>query len=79
MPLDPHRRTSHAQKHGLYPRDMNHIDLNDEWEVGYWCDRFGCTEMALRRALDAAGPTTAAVELKLKEAARESLQNTGES
>ena len=60
------------------PQDPNRVSLAEEWEVRWWCDRFGCTEVALRRAVDAAGPSAADVERKLREAARESFQNTGE-
>jgi hypothetical protein len=60
------------------PQDPSRISLAEEWEVRWWCDRFGCTEVALRRAVDTAGPTAAAVERQLKEAKKESFQNTGE-
>ena len=60
------------------PADTSRVKLAEEWEVRWWCDRFGCSEVALRRAVDAAGPSAADVERKLREAARESFKNTGE-
>ena len=60
------------------PGDLNRVNLAEEWEVRWWCDHFGCTEMALRRAVDQAGTDTANVERKLREAAKEVFKNTGE-
>ena len=60
------------------PADPTRVNLAEEWEVRWWCDRFGCTEVALRRAVDDVGPTAADLERKLKEAAKEALKNTGE-
>ena len=61
------------------PSDTSRVSLQEEWEVRWWCDRFGCTEVALRRAYDDAGPSAAEIESKLRAAAKESFQNTGES
>ena len=60
------------------PADPARVTLAEEWEVRWWCDRFGCTEVALRRAVDEAGPSAADVERKLKAAGREAFKNTGE-
>jgi hypothetical protein len=60
------------------PTDPNTVNLAEDWEVRWWCDRFGCTEVALRRAVDRAGPSAAEIERHLREAAKESLKNTGE-
>lgn len=60
------------------PKDTSRVTLDEEWEIRWWCDKFGCTEVALRRAVDQAGPSAAAVEANLRLAARESLKNTGE-
>ena len=60
------------------PADVSRISLAEEWEVRWWCNRFGCTEVALRRAVDEVGPTAAEVERKVRDAARQSFQNTGE-
>jgi hypothetical protein len=60
------------------PSDPTRVNLVEEWEVQYWCTRFGCTEVALRRAVKEGGPDAAAVERKLKEAAKVAFKNTGE-
>lgn len=60
------------------PQDTGRVSLAEEWEILWWCDRFGCTEVALRRAVDEVGPTAAAVEARLTEAARKAFKNTGE-
>ena len=60
------------------PSDTSRVNLADEWEVRWWCDKFGCTEVALRRAVDTVGPSAAEVERNIREAARESFRNTGE-
>ena len=60
------------------PVDTSRVTLGEQWEVQWWCDRFGCTEVALRRAHDTAGPSAAAIEQPVKEAAKEAFQNTGE-
>ncbi|MGZ8212797.1 MAG: DUF3606 domain-containing protein [Burkholderiales bacterium] len=60
------------------PADTSRVNLAEEWEIRWWCDRFGCTEVALRRAVDTAGPEAARVEHTLKEAGHKALQNTGE-
>ena len=60
------------------PADTSRVNLAEEWELRWWCDRFSCTESALRRAVAAAGPTAATVELNLGAAAKQALGNTGE-
>jgi hypothetical protein len=60
------------------PTDASRVNLSEEWEVRWWCDRFGCTEVALRRAIGKVGPTAADVERELKEAAKVAFKNTGE-
>ncbi len=37
------------------PQDRSRIDVNEEWEVRYWCEKFGCTPDELRVAVDAVG------------------------
>lgn len=60
------------------PADPTRVNLVEEWEVRLWCDKFGCTEVALRRAVEDVGPSAADVERKLKGAAKAALKNTGE-
>jgi hypothetical protein len=37
------------------PRDAKRVNVNDPYEVNYWCEQFGCTEAQLRAAVDRAG------------------------
>ena len=37
------------------PQDRSRIDVNEEWEVRYWCEKFNCTLDELRDAVDAVG------------------------
>lgn len=37
------------------PADRKRISLTEEWEVRYWCDKFGCTEPMLRAAVERVG------------------------
>jgi len=60
------------------PADVGRVNLNEAWEVEWWCTKFGCTDVALRRAVQAVGPSAAQVEADLKKAAKEALKNTGE-
>lgn len=60
------------------PGDPGRVSLGEEWEVRWWCDRFGCSEVALRRAVESVGERATDVEERLKQAAKESFRNTGE-
>ena len=63
---------------GRTPGDTSRINLQEEWEVRWWCDKFGCTEVALRNAVGTVGPSAAEVERNIRDAARQSFKNTGE-
>jgi hypothetical protein len=43
------------------PQDASKINLNESWEVAYWCKEFGVTEAELRAAVKAVGVSVAAV------------------
>jgi hypothetical protein len=60
------------------PTDTTRVDLEEDWEVRWWCDRFGCTEIELRNAVRKVGPSTDDIELELKKAAKQVFKNTGE-
>ena len=60
------------------PADTSRITLAEDWEVRWWCDRYGCTEVALRRAVEDAGPSAAEVERHLREAGKVAFKNAGE-
>jgi hypothetical protein len=46
-------------------QDRSRINMSQEHEVRYWSQKFGCTEEELRHAVEAVGPTVAAIEKSL--------------
>lgn len=48
------------------PQDRTRIDVNEEWELRYWCAKFNCTPDELREAVDAIGVSVSDVELYLE-------------
>jgi len=48
------------------PRDRSRVNVNEDYEVRYWCGKFGCTEPELREAVNAVGVMADAVEAYLK-------------
>ena len=60
------------------PGDPTRVELREEWEVSWWCTKFGCSEMHLRKAVAQAGPAAVDVERELKRYGKEILKNTGE-
>lgn len=37
------------------PRDRARVNVNENWEVTWWCKEFGCRENQLRQAVEAVG------------------------
>jgi hypothetical protein len=37
------------------PPDRSRINVNEPWEVKWWCNHFGCTEAQLRAAVREVG------------------------
>ena len=60
------------------PADRSRINVHEAWEVRWWCDQFGCTEVALRNAVRKAGPSAEDVQRELKAAGKQAFTNTGE-
>lgn len=52
------------QKKG--PQDSIRINVNEAWEVRYWCRTFGCTETVLRKAVKEVGVSVSKVRAYLK-------------
>lgn len=44
------------------PHDSQRINLDQEHEVQYWCDKFDCTEEELREAVSLIGDSSAVVQ-----------------
>ena len=43
------------------PQDASRINLNQPYEVDYWCNHFGCSEDRLRKAVGEVGTSKDAV------------------
>jgi hypothetical protein len=37
------------------PQDRSRVNVNEDYEVRYWCKEFGCTEQQLKAAVQAVG------------------------
>lgn len=48
------------------PLDATRVNINETWEIQYWCGKFHCTEAELKRAVAAVGTSSAKVEGYLK-------------
>ncbi len=48
------------------PQDSNRIRVNEDDELEYWCERFGCTQAELRNAVQKVGPLAEDVKRELK-------------
>ncbi|WP_375169657.1 DUF3606 domain-containing protein [Marinobacter sp.] len=44
------------------PEDPKKININQSWEVTYWCKALGVSEKELREAVEAVGPLVADVK-----------------
>ena len=43
------------------PQDASRVNVHEEWEVKYWCQKFGCTQAQLVAAVHAVGTSAEAV------------------
>jgi hypothetical protein len=48
------------------PADRSRINVNEAWEVSYWCKALGCTEQQLRDAVKSVGVMADAVRSHLR-------------
>jgi hypothetical protein len=44
------------------PWDAQRVNVHEEYEVRYWCEKFGCTEERLKAAVENVGVMADAVE-----------------
>jgi len=47
------------------PADRSRVNVNETWEVRYWCKEFDCTENQLRAAIEEVGVSATAVRKKI--------------
>lgn len=48
------------------PQDASKVNVNETYEVAYWCKKFGCTEAQLKAAVKAVGTKASDVQAYLK-------------
>jgi len=42
-------------KQKVAPQDGARVNVNEDYEVKYWCNKFGCTEEQLKKAVESVG------------------------
>ena len=47
------------------PQDASKINVNEAWELAYWCKELGVTERQLKDAVKAVGTSVTAVKKHL--------------
>jgi hypothetical protein len=67
-----------VDKNQRSPQDLSNVGLDEEWEISYWCNRYGVTEAELRACVMQVGPRTPDVETRLRQMGKEIFKNTGE-
>ena len=60
------------------PQDLTRVNLEEDWEIRYWCARFDVESDALRACIAEVGPRVQDIEARLREAGRKAFRNTGE-
>jgi hypothetical protein len=60
------------------PNDLQRVNLDEEWEIDYWCAHFKCGPDELRASVLAVGPHVDDVDRQLKAAARVAFKKMGE-
>ncbi|WP_347216204.1 DUF3606 domain-containing protein [Chryseobacterium sp.] len=48
------------------PLDATRVNINEDWEVNYWCKKFGVTKDQLKNAVKAVGDSADAVQKFLR-------------
>ena len=56
-----------VDKNQRTPQDLTRVGMAEDWEVRYWCERYGVTHEELQRCVTAVGPQTQDVERYLRE------------
>lgn len=49
------------------PEDPTKININQQWELDYWCEKLHCSEQMLRKAVRTVGPMVKDVKEWLKQ------------
>ena len=48
------------------PQDRSRINVEEDWEVRWWCVQFNCTETELRQAVKKVGVTAENVRKEIR-------------
>lgn len=48
------------------PQDSKRVNVNEDYEVQYWTEKFGCSKEQLKKAVEAVGVMAERVEEYLK-------------
>ena len=70
---------SASERKATEPSDLRYVNVDEEWEVQWWAVRFNATPEQVRQAVLDHGNDAQVIEQRLKEAARKSFTNMGES
>jgi hypothetical protein len=54
-------------KNKTRPQDATRVNINEDYEVQYWTNKFGCSKEELVNAVNAVGTSAEKVEAYLKE------------
>jgi hypothetical protein len=65
--------------HQREPQDLRYVGVEEDWEVQWWAVRFNVTPEQLREAVREHGNDAQVIDQRLREAARKSFTNMGES
>lgn len=60
------------------PAENSYIGLTHDWEVRYWCARFGVNPEELRACVKEVGTRADDVERRLKAAGRKAFEKMGD-
>ena len=44
-----------------YPHDSSKVNVNEDWEIKYWCDKWKVSPLQLRNAVKSVGTSVNAV------------------
>ena len=60
------------------PADPTRVNMNEQWEVDFWCARFRVTPEVLRASVVEAGERTEDIVTKLRKAGHDAFSMGGE-
>lgn len=67
-----------ANKSDRTPADPTRVDVEEQWEVDFWCAQFRVAPDVLRACVAEAGPRTEDVARQLRKAGHDSFKMGGE-